>query len=800
MARASQSLYTKLLLLVLMLLVVSSIASLTAVITATNSNIERQANTRLSVGGSVLESLLDARGQQLLESAEVLTADFGFKQAVALRDINTLASVLENHGARINADVLTLFDLEGNLLASTSTINDRMQKQAVFSYLKEGGGANGLQANTTLDGMAYQLVLVQVRAPTPVAWAMIGFEINSAFVRELKDMTLLDLSFANVASGGSNLLVSTLPSTVRQQIANWSGGVIPQSDNYNHLPVSLKGATGLSVLLSVSLEEERARFEILKRQIIAIGAIVLFCSLAILVPMLRGITRPIQGLVLGAKRVSGGDYGSQIKADSRSVAEIEQLAQSFNEMQTAIAAREEQIVHQAQHDNLTGLPLRDKVSVELNSTIHFLESNEQLAIVSMSVQRIKSINNSLGFAIGDKLLCACAHRLTLNFPEPHVVGRSTASEFVLLYYLGENESTAELSARLHQQWAEPFDIDSFSINVPLTLGIAHFPSDGNQAEGLLRRSDIALNRALELRHQTEFYIAGEDQKHLKQIQLINDLKYAMQSNQLTLYYQPKVNVEVGGVTEVEALVRWVHPELGFIAPDEFIGLAEQSGLMPLLSRWILERGVQDACTWRAMGYDISVAINLSAYDLVHDDLPVYVSKLLEEKNYSSKRLILEVTESAMMEDPDKALQVLHQFRKLGATLAIDDYGTGYSSLGQMKQLPVNELKIDMCFVRNLSSDASDQVIVKSTIAMAHNIGLKVVAEGVEDEQSQAMLEAWGCDKLQGYLFSKPLPLDELLQWLPEFSYQRAAAHSNNSVLNESSANEAHVEQQSRRAS
>ncbi|MEM8501157.1 MAG: EAL domain-containing protein [Pseudomonadota bacterium] len=791
-ASRKANLYTRLLLLVLSLLFVSSGATLIAVITATDNNIEREANVRLQVGSSVLESMLKNQGKQLLESARVLTADFGFKQAVALRDKATIDTVLENQGARINADLVSLFDLSGELLASTASFELIEHSELIKKMLADDVTPAGVQTTTTLGDKAYQLVMVQVRAPAPVAWAVIAYEIDKAFAQNLKQMTLLDVSFAQ--EGQSKLLVTTLPDEQSQRLDAMSSA---DESEYSHLPTVLSNGVGLKVILSVSLAEERARFNQLKLQILFISGVILIGCLMVMIPMLHGITKPIGKLVHGAQRIASGDYTAPIELVSAGGSEIAVLADSFNQMQSAVASREKKIVYQAHHDALTELPVRDKIAIELQRLID-CEETFQVAIVSISVQRIKSINNSLGFAVGDELLCACAARWHELFPAPHIIGRSTASEFTLLYVLSEHENLSHVSDKLHQAWSVPFTVSGFEINVPLTLGIAQYPDHGALAEELLRRSDMALNRALELRHQSEYYEQGEDQKHLKQIRLINDLKHAMKANQLTLYYQPKINVAKRGVTEVEALVRWIHPELGFIPPDEFIGLAEQSGLMPALSRWILRRGIRDSSAWQAAGHDVSVAINLSAYDLMHDDLPVFLDSLLSEREYPSSRLILEVTESAMMEDPEKALNVLNRFKSQGFTLAIDDYGTGYSSLGQMKQLPVDELKIDMCFVRKLSSDNSDQVIVKSTIAMAHNIGLKVVAEGVEDAQAQALLEQWGCDKLQGFYFSKPLPYDDFLLWMESFEYKSAFVDAGTEV--EDAPFSGHTDSGQRRAS
>ncbi len=753
------SLYSKLFVLILGLLLASSVATLAAVITATDANIKQQARTRLEVGASVLQTLLANRAQQLLESARVLTADFGFKRAVALKDVATIHSVLENHGARINADVVTLLDTNGALIASTMDTNLSGARAQAFNEKLGSARHDGQQIALQLGDKAYQLVVVDVRAPAPIARAIIGFEMDQSFAKALKDMTQLDISFTSGSQGRT--VVSTLPDYDTSS---------NQAFHYEHLNTTLGDNSSMNAVLSVSLAEETARFQTLRVRILIISATVLLGSLVTLLALLHGFTRPIQRLVAGARRISGGDYSHLIAESATGGAEILQLAKSFNQMQSAVAERERKIVYQAHHDQLTGLVNRSKLALDLAAMISASQSGEAIAVVSLYLQRLKVIGNALGADIGEALLIRCAERCQALFPSPAVIGRSGDTEFTLLVPLSHGESIESVTAKIQSAWAESIPLNELDFVIPTTVGVATYPEHGATIEPLLRRSAIALNQAVDKGQNKRIYQHGDDQQHAKKIRLINDLKNAVQQEQLTLHYQPKIRLDEQRVSEAEALVRWRHPQLGFIPPDQFISLAEQSGLMPALSRWVLRRGIADASAWQAGGHDAGVAINLSAYDLMHDDLPAYVSELLAEYNYPHDKLILEVTESAMLEDPDKAIQVLNRFHEQNISLAIDDYGTGYSSLGQLKQLPVDELKIDMCFIRKLAGSTNDQIIVQSTIQMAHNIGLKVVAEGVEDADSWRLLEQWGCDKLQGFYISKPAGADEFVAWLSRYQF------------------------------
>ena len=774
------SLRGKILMLFLGLMILSSVATLAAVIIATDRNVERHATEKLQVGVSVFKRLMRVRSDQLFNSAQVLTADFGFKQAVALKDADTIESVLINQRERIGADLMMLTSLTGELIADTLDDDSSESRQFAFAdLLPEARRTDGSQTVALLNDKLYQLAVVPVKAPIPVAWAVIGFLIDSKFSAELKTLTSLDISFVRRTDTGATAIVSTLPPATLA-LPDFSK-TATEAQRFSHLQntylaretlLSVNPDYQLSAVVSTSLTLEMQKFLLLKQQIGAIALLILLFSLAAVFVIAKSVTRPLKHLATAAQRISSGDYTEIVKLNNRAGVELDALAASFNLMQSGIAERESRIVHQLHHDALTDLPNRISVSKSLQAMIDDRDLNSHIAVLSIHFNRMKQVNDVFGYKIGDQLLQSCAAILSEQTPNPNIVGRLSASEFVVLRLVDNESELPNLTASLAARLSQPVSIGELDINVNVNMGIAIFPMQGSVAEQLLRRSDIALNRAIDKNTSCAFYEQGEDEKHLKQVRLVNDLKKAIDGDELAMHYQPKFDLRQGKVTQVEALIRWFHKELGFIPPDEFIGLAEQSGLMPMLTRWILQQVVEQTGAWHQQGIKIDAAVNLSAHDLMHDDLPSYVNQLMREAKLAHRHLILEVTESAVMQDPEYAIKVLNCFKAANFSIAIDDYGTGYSSLGQIKKMPVDELKIDMCFIRNLAADKDDQIIVKSTIEMAHNIGLSVVAEGVEDRSSWNILEGWGCDKLQGYFISKPMAAADFAGWYRNYKHEK----------------------------
>lgn len=322
-----------------------------------------------------------------------------------------------------------------------------------------------------------------------------------------------------------------------------------------------------------------------------------------------------------------------------------------------------------------------------------------------------------------------------------------------------------LADRLYGLLTEPQRIGGDDLRHEVSIGIAAYPADGQLVEELISRAAIARHDAAALPGYLQIYQQDRDLAHQRQITLIRDLRRAAAEGELYLCYQPKLDLHHGHVRQAEALLRWQHPSLGLVSPAEFIPLAERTGSMGSLTQWVIEEAIRQLAEWEVRGLQVQLSVNISVDDLADDNLASRVTELLARYRVSARQLIFEITESAIMHNPAQALSVLEQLRGCGISLSVDDFGTGYSSLAQLQRLPVQELKIDQSFVRNLDSTSGDGVIVRSTIEMSHNLGLRVVAEGVEFEPSLKLLKLWKCDTAQGYLISRPLNAVAFERWM-----------------------------------
>ncbi|MFN9585413.1 MAG: putative bifunctional diguanylate cyclase/phosphodiesterase, partial [Pseudomonadaceae bacterium] len=350
-------------------------------------------------------------------------------------------------------------------------------------------------------------------------------------------------------------------------------------------------------------------------------------------------------------------------------------------------------------------------------------------------------------------------------------------EFLLLVEDCAGSSAVASADRLHQLLLKPLRIGTLDVALDCRIGIAAYPADGDTPDDLLRRARIAMQDAAQQPGRLQLYQQGRDAAQQRQIRLIRDLRHAAAQGQLLLHYQPKLDIREGRVRQAEALLRWQHPQLGMVSPGEFIPLAERTGSIQLLTAWVIEEAMRQLQEWDGRGVWVQLSLNISTEDLLDADLPARVGALLAHYRVAPEQLIFEITESGVMLDPERALQVLHGLRGCGIGLSVDDFGTGYSSLAQLKRMPVQELKIDQSFVRELDDHSEDSVIVRSTIEMSHSLGLKVVAEGVELAPSLSLLQRWPCDTAQGSLISRPLAAAAFEAWLAQpYHFPLAKVH------------------------
>jgi diguanylate cyclase (GGDEF)-like protein/PAS domain S-box-containing protein len=426
------------------------------------------------------------------------------------------------------------------------------------------------------------------------------------------------------------------------------------------------------------------------------------------------------------------------------------------------------LTRQAQHDPLTDLPNRTLLRHELQEAVRARrDSQGSVALLMMDLDRFKEVNDTFGHRYGDELLQQVGQRLMATVGDAGTLARLGGDEFGVLLP-GADAATAEAMAlRLVDVLEAPLPIEGHSVALGASVGIALFPEHGGDSEILLRHADVAMYVAKRSGGGYAVYSAEQDQHSAERIALAGELRQAIEGGQLVLYYQPTVDCARRRVSGVEALVRWQHPQRGLIPPDSFIPLAEQSGAIKALTTYVLEAALRQCRAWQANGIELNMSVNLSMRNLHDPQLPETIRRLLAKHEVRPERLNLEITESTIMADPTRALNVLQELRALGVHIAIDDFGTGYSSMAYLKGLAVDALKIDKSFVQKLATDASDRAIVRSTVELGHNLGLRVVAEGVEDTMSYEQLARLGCDLAQGFYLGRPMPADQLDRWLAD---------------------------------
>jgi diguanylate cyclase (GGDEF)-like protein len=431
----------------------------------------------------------------------------------------------------------------------------------------------------------------------------------------------------------------------------------------------------------------------------------------------------------------------------------------------------ERLRHEAAHDNLTGLANWSGLRTRVDDAI---AHSGPVALLLMDLDRFKDVNDTLGHHNGDVLLVELSRRLTEHRGHGDVVGRLGGDEFAVVLTDGGGAGDATRLAReLLALTAQPVVLDGVRIEMAASIGIAVYPEHGLNADALLQRADVAMYEAKAAHTGVAVYQPSEDHVSARRLVLAGELRRAIDEATLWAAYQPKVSLEDGRVTGAEALLRWEHRELGFVSPDEFITLAERTGLIVPLTAYVLDVALRQCAQWAVDGLDIGIAVNVSARNLLDSDLPDEIGALLIRHGVEPRRLTLEVTESSVMADPARALDVLDRLSGIGLRLSVDDFGTGYSSLTYLKRLPVDEVKIDKSFVIRMATDEQDAAIVRSIIDLAGSLGLAVVAEGVEDTASWQLLADLGCDVVQGYALCRPVPAAEVTEWVRGWDASRA---------------------------
>jgi len=450
------------------------------------------------------------------------------------------------------------------------------------------------------------------------------------------------------------------------------------------------------------------------------------------------------------------------------------LLRDIGERVTKRAALEYQVVY----DALTGLPNRILFYDRLHQSIlSGKRLSTPFSIFILDLDDFRTINDNYGHYAGDWVLQQIASRLSGELRESDTVARLGGDEFAVLLPTTESvEQARRVADKLLQVVRAPLELEGQTIQLSASLGVALYPAHGRDAQALIQHADLAMGNAKDVQNAKPEPKPQPDLRSANNLKLKSELHQALENNELVVHYQPKVDIKSGTIISVEALVRWQHPDHDLLTPDNFIPLAEQSGFIRPLGLWVARTALEQCAQWRARGFNLNVAINLSTCNLQDEDLPDQLLDVINGCSAKAEWLELEITESAVMTDPQHALRVLEQLSSFGMRIAIDDFGTGYSSLAYLKRLPVDELKIDKSFILDMTEDNEDSMIVRATIDLAHNLGLKVVAEGVVSYKSWSLLSALGCDAAQGYYISRPLTAEQITRWLEETGPRLDWAH------------------------
>jgi diguanylate cyclase (GGDEF)-like protein len=604
---------------------------------------------------------------------------------------------------------------------------------------------------------------------------MMGFPLRQSLVDGLHDLLHVEVAvLAEPQDGVASVVLSTLGAAHNGVLAQHAGQetqLVLGEDTYAVHPLVLPVTGGqMRTLLLRSVTEAYAPFSRLQAWMAGIGVLGLGGFVWATAHSARRITQPLRALHSAAQALERGAFDRPLPPVTGHD-EVAELTRGFDAMRLGLANQQAEIRRLAHRDRLTGLPNRQRFVEALEHAIQQAQGTEQtLVVATLNLNRFKHVNAVMGYGFGDQLLKAVGARLAQGLQQPpQLLARLGGDEFGLMLPGVGAADGEKLVAGLIEVLGQGITLNGQPVDVRVGAGWAIYPQDADSADTLVNRSEMAMRWAKNRLLGVLRYAPGHDTAGPETLTLLGDLRDGMRRGELRLYLQPKWSLDSGRPEAAEALVRWQHPVHGLLPPSRFIPFAEQTGFVCEITRWVLDAAVAACAGWQSECPGCSVAVNVSARDLQSVGFVEHVRSTLQRHNLPARQLELEITESAIMEDTEGALAALNSLSATGVGLSIDDYGTGYSSLSYVRRLPVQTLKIDQAFVRELLINNSDRVIVQSTIDLAHNLGLDVVAEGVECGKTLDLLGRMGCDVVQGYHISRPMPADAFVAWCHSLS-------------------------------
>ncbi|MEM8501335.1 MAG: EAL domain-containing protein [Pseudomonadota bacterium] len=758
-----KSLRARLLFFFSSLLILVQLIALVLMNTSTTQISDEAATQQLRDSRGMVNHYFAAQRETWVNAGKLIAADREVLAALRTKEKPVLNTLLERYRGPLKVDHLAVAS------------DNAAEKQRFQDFIR------------TRKGLYHQ-VMVPISDGSASAWLRIARRLDDRTATEIKDITNLNVSFINKHSQGINLEGSSRDDTDTESTENTASAspadLIAQyamilsehaegsassgdaSATRSKAMVMPLGEPNLAIyaVLEKSSDHAGSAISSLRTNLTLLAAFSLLLSLGGGFFIAKTVSHPLRLLAEFAKEIQLGNYAKTVEITRND--EIGELAYTLNVMNQAIALREEEMMHMAYSDTLTNLPNRAMFNERLARAVSTTDRTPTpFTIMMIDLDRFKFINDVLGHESGDFALRVVAKRLLAVLRKSDTVARLGGDEFGIILPTADKRRVVDIARKVLRALEQPVAMKSQHVDLGGSIGIASFPTHGTEASALLRFADVAMYEAKRSGSGFAFFDQDSDAYKQTHLSLLGDIRKAVASNEFELYFQPKVALGQADTPNMEVLIRWNHPTRGFIPPDEFIPFAEHTGAVRLITHWVIDNAIAQAGRWHEQGTEVKISLNVSSRDLLNPNLSAIVQNALNKSKLPIDHLCLEITESALMDDPDKARDMVQSLHDMGIRLSIDDYGTGYSSLAYVANLPVNELKIDKVFVNNMLDSAEDSAIVRSTIELGHYLKMTVVAEGIEERAELARLREYGCDYVQGYLVCKPMQETEMLEWL-----------------------------------
>ncbi|WP_299309380.1 EAL domain-containing protein [uncultured Croceicoccus sp.] len=708
---------------------------------------ENAATNDLATNARVFEEILALRARQMRSSSDILSRDFGFREAVATADRPTLASALGSLRERSGSSSAFVVGYDASLIGSTG---DAMPDPARLWNALDNGQSYGV---ITQGGQLALAAASPIEVPDLVGWLVVTQPLDQAELSRLVNLGAIDLDASVIRKANlPRALANAPPGEVFER--SGSSRTLYRMSNLRTLEEDLNPV----LLLQYPLSRSLAQYSSIRWLLAALAGAGLLLVVALSWRVAKTITAPLRKLD-EATRIIGA--GERVALSVETNDEIGRLAASFNQMMEAIEERERQIVHVGLHDGLTNLPNRKLFAEQLTLALSRRRKERQVMVASADLDDFKAVNATLGHPAGDAMLVELAKTLQRDLPNG-TSARLGGDEFaIMIDDIAPGTNLDALARKIQSCFAQ--GIAGRKTAVTVSLGIAVAPGDGSDGVTLMKHADLALDRAKrEGRGCQHFFEPSLDEHARQRRQLELDLREAVVQGGFELYFQPLYSLKEDRLKGFEALIRWNHSSRGMVAPGEFIGLAEETGLILPIGDWVVEEACRQAKHWPG---DLSVAVNISPRQFAAPNLIERIKVSIAASGIEPHRLELEITESVFIADVETTLATLHELRQLGVQIALDDFGTGYSSLSYLRSFPFDKVKIDRSFVSDLASGGNGHAIIRAITTLARALGMETLAEGVEHHEQLAILRREGCESIQGFLLSRPMPARDIEAWL-----------------------------------